>query len=129
MRITTFLITVSLAVSVFAAEPTSEQVRATEEPAVVAFEVPGTQYRKHPDPTFPERSQDDPSTWDDTADTTDELRSDTESREEAPEIKPEQDLNNQVHDPLLESPIDEPAERSDGLRQNDVNEPIIDPIP
>lgn len=129
MRITTFIITASLAVSAFATNPSAETPRTAEQPSAVALEVPGTQYRGIPDPTFPERSEADPSTWDDTADTSDELRTDTESRDEAPEIKPEKDLNNQVHDPLLESPLEGPTQQPAEPRENNSHDPVIDPIP
>ncbi len=126
MRLATLLVIIGLALSSTNAQSQANRPEIDQAPSVIAMEVPGTQYRQHPDPTFPERSQDSSPTWDDTADTSDELRSETETSDEILEIKPEKDLNNQVHDPLLESPLEKPEEAQP---IEDFHEPIMDPIP
>lgn len=131
MRLATLMLAAALSFPAIAA-PSYENHSSVESSTVIAMDVPGTQYRK-PDPTFPERSQEEPPTWDDTADTSDDLRHDVDSTENEAEVKPEQDLNNDVHDPLLESPILEPGERplhipGDPL-DDEPHNPLSEPLP
>ncbi len=125
MRLATLMLAAALSFPAIAA-PSSEIHSSVDSPTVIAMEVPGTQFRK-PDPTSPERSQEEPF-WDDTADTSDDLRDDVETDNEV-EVKPEQDLNNNVHDPLLESPIIEPGERPRDIPGDPLDEEPHNPFP
>lgn len=91
------------------ATASSNYDRAGDTPSVLAYDIPGTEYRGQ-NPTQPEKT--DPPHWDDTADISDELE--LELREEQhdndSEVYFEKDLNNDVHSPLLEDSSQEPEE-------------------
>lgn len=118
MRLAALMLAAALSFPAIAA-PSSENNSFPNNPTVVAMDVPGTQFRK---PVPPILEREDSPTWDDTADTSDEI-----------EIKPEQDLNNDVHDPLLESPIREPDESPrdilDSPLDDEPHHPLSEPIP
>jgi hypothetical protein len=82
-------------------------VQAQAAPALVAFGTPASEHGNL-DPTYPEKPIDaSSSTWDDTADTSDDLNI---VEDQGPDVHLEMDLNNDVHDPLLEDQTVEPVD-------------------
>lgn len=123
---TTFAVLLALTLSAGAATPESNSLRQGSSSASVAMELPA-----------PSRSESRPvdkvdSTWDDTADTSDEMNEtlleiDTDSN---PDVHLETDLRNNVHSPLLENDQVEPAEPAPPREPFDEShDPMVDPMP